>query len=128
MGGRLLCNKRTTTSTPYNHLTELGEGAVAHIMMEWKPNPNEQTNRIWEILINEIVHGRRPDDLRTRLGRWEDWNDWFENKDYDGTPWVLEIILSYGLKNMKGNGLWEVRKLDRRRGGGPKLETEYGAR
>lgn len=70
----------------YKRLTELGEGAILHIMMEWKTSSNEQENNIWEILINEIVHGRRPDDLGTQLGRCEDWNDWFENKDCDDTP------------------------------------------
>jgi hypothetical protein len=70
----------------YKRLTELGEGAIAHIMMEWKTNSDKQANRIWEILINEIIHGRRLGDLGSGLGRWEDWKDWFENKDYDDAP------------------------------------------
>lgn len=70
----------------YKRLTEFGEGAIVHIMIEWKTNSNEQANRIWEILINEIVYNRRPGDLGFRLGCWEDWNNWFENNDYDDAP------------------------------------------
>lgn len=70
----------------YKRLTKLGEGAIVHIMMEWKTNSDEQANYIWEILINDIIHGYRPSNLGSGLGRWEDWNDWFENKDYDNTP------------------------------------------
>lgn len=70
----------------YKRLTELGEGAIAHIMVEWKTSSNEQANRIWELLINDIIHGRRLGNLESRLGHWEDWSDWFENKDFDDAP------------------------------------------
>ncbi|POS74099.1 hypothetical protein DHEL01_v207506 [Diaporthe helianthi] len=70
----------------YKRLTEFGEGAIAHIMIEWKTNSDEQADRIWASLINEIVHGHRSGDFGSGIGRWEDWNDWFENMDYDDAP------------------------------------------
>ncbi|KAI3391035.1 hypothetical protein diail_8102, partial [Diaporthe ilicicola] len=44
-----------TDDDAYKRLTELGEGAIAHIMMEWKTGSEDQANRIWEILIYNII-------------------------------------------------------------------------
>lgn len=70
----------------FKGLAELGDGAIAHIMMEWKTNSDEQENRIWAQVMKHIVYGPSSGQLGSGLGLWEDWKDWNENRDYDDAP------------------------------------------
>ncbi|KAJ4388179.1 hypothetical protein N0V93_008786 [Gnomoniopsis smithogilvyi] len=70
----------------YNNLIEFGKGAIAHVMLEWKTNTNEQANRLWEVVIDKIVNSEDTGVSNSGSLSWEKWSDWYGNKDYENTP------------------------------------------
>lgn len=70
----------------YKGLIEHGEGAIAHVMMEWKTNTDEQASRLWETVIKRIVSGETTGLLESGSQGLAKWSDWYENKDYEDMP------------------------------------------
>lgn len=70
----------------YKSLVEYGDGAIAHVMLEWKTNTEEQASRLWEIVIKRIVNGETSSISESGLQGLGKWSDCYENKIYEDMP------------------------------------------
>lgn len=70
----------------YKSLVEHGEGAIAHVMLEWKTNTEEQASRLWETVIKRIVSGETTGVTESGAQGLAKWSDWYENKSCEDMP------------------------------------------
>lgn len=88
---RKYCNldsnvKDLANDEAYKSLVEYGEGAIAHVMLEWNTNTEEQASYLWETVIKRIVHGQITAVSESGMQGLENWSDWYENKNFEDMP------------------------------------------
>lgn len=70
----------------YKGLVEYGEGAIAHLMLDWKTNTEEQASRSRETVIKRILSGETTGVTESGAQGLAKWSDWYENKNYEDMP------------------------------------------